>query len=382
MSPDDRVLIVGAGIAGLTLACRLRALGIAHDLIERKPQPDLQGAGILLTGNAIGALDVVGVGATVVQLGRRVRRIRFTDQDEQDLFQLDLEAQTRWPPFVSIQRTTLQRVLLDAADASDVRWNTTLRAVEAHADGIAVERSDGVRTHYALVVGADGVHSDLRTLHFGAAPALPIPGYRGWRFLARCPTGLDSPQTMLGNGRTLLLHPLPNGEVYCGAGPIAVDTGTPSDATNGDDLERMRAAFSDFGGHAVETLAHASAATLIPSWYFHVDVARWHDQRCVLIGDAAHACAPTLSLGAALAIEDAVVLADVLASGAPIGDALTAYEQRRRPRVTGVQTASLQRMHANRLVTARALAVRHALLSRIGSTQLLGAWAPLMESSP
>jgi len=378
MEPTDRVLIVGAGIAGLALACRLRSVGIAHDIIERKAHPDSHGAGILLTGNAIRALDSIGLGSVVASHGRRVDRVRFTDQDERELFGVDLQAQTRWPPFVSIQRAALQRLLLHAARPCEPRWNTRLHSIQLRDHEVDVEFTDGTTARYALVVGADGVHSDLRTRVFGLEAARPIPGYLGWRFLAPCPVGLSCPQYMLGNGRTLLLHPLPNGEVYCGAGPIAVDAPTGP----GTDLDRMRTAFADFGGHAVETLSHASEDTLIPSWYFHLELPNWYAQRCVLIGDAAHAAAPTLAQGAALAIEDSIVLAELLAASTNATDALVSYEQRRRPRVSAVQSASLERMHANRPVSTRALSIRHALLQRIGAAQLLGAWARLMETSP
>jgi FAD-dependent urate hydroxylase len=183
---------------------------------------------------------------------------------------------------------------------------------------------------------------------------------------------------MVGNGRTLLLHPLPGAEVYCGAGPVA---GPPP--SGGSELQRMRAAFAGFGGSAAHVLEGLDeTVALIPTRYFHVEQSPWRRGRCVLIGDAAHACAPTLAQGGAMAFEDAFVLGECLRDGGELDAALAAFEQRRAPRVALVQAASLSRMAVNRPADVRGIAVRNALLRKIGAAQLLGAWSPLMERSP
>jgi 2-polyprenyl-6-methoxyphenol hydroxylase-like FAD-dependent oxidoreductase len=251
-------------------------------------------------------------------------------------------------------------------------------SLEQAGDEVEARLSDGSRGRYGLVVGAEGVHSQLRTLLFGARALEPIAGFHGWRFIGPCPAGLDAPRYMLGNGRTLLLHPLPNGRVYCGAGPVS------DGALDGaSEHERMRSAFADFSGFAREILGVVPCATrLIRTRYWHVEQRPWHMRSCVLIGDAAHACAPTLAQGGAMALEDAWVLGElVCARGAP-ADALAAFESRRAARVARVQALSLERMAANRPLDARALALRNSVLSRIGASQLLDAWRPLMEGSP
>lgn len=374
----DRALIVGAGLGGLAAAVRLRALGIATEIVERRAGAEAHGAGILLTGNATRMLEELGVARAVLEHGRRVRAVRFTDERGSALFDLDCEGR-EWPAFVSIRRDALQALLLRALHPLAPRWGTTVAAIEQRADEALVSFSDGSRGVYGLVVGADGVHSSLRTLLFGVEPARPIAGFHGWRFVASCPSGLEHPQYMLGNGRTLLLHPLPGSEVYCGAGPVA-----GAESSDGSELERMRRAFAGFGGAAAQVLQALDAETpLIATSYWHVEQRPWHAGRCVLIGDAAHACAPTLAQGGAMAFEDAFVLGESLHGGGDdLAAALATFERRRAPRVAQVQAASLSRMAANRPADPRAVAVRNAVLRKLGASQLLGAWSPLMERSP
>lgn len=377
MSDTDRVLIVGAGIAGLALARRLNSIGIAFHIIDRQDCRGTRGAGLLLTGNAMRVLEAMGLSTQLRKRGRHVSAIRFSDENDRLLFDVDWSGKTGWPSFVSLRREALQDILLDASPTVTPRWGTTLVALKESNDAVEATLSDGTRGQYSLVVAADGVHSQLRTLIFGGKSAEPLPGFFGWRFLATCPPKLQMPQYMLGNGRTLLLHPLPDGEVYCGAGPIAGEL-----RDDLDDASQLHDAFAAFTGFAPEILAQVGTKRLIRTRYWHVEQPTWVTKRCVLIGDAAHACAPTLAQGGAMALEDAQVLADVLAKHGIVSDALAAFELQRRPRVVSVQRHSLQRMAANTPLTERANVLRNTVLSQVGSTQLLDAWAPLMEVSP
>jgi 2-polyprenyl-6-methoxyphenol hydroxylase-like FAD-dependent oxidoreductase len=145
----------------------------------------------------------------------------------------------------------------------------------------------------------------------------------------------------------------------------------------------MRSAFAAFGGFAAEVLASANSSTaLIPTRYWHLEQRPWHAGGCVLIGDAAHACAPTLAQGGAMALEDALVLGELLGQQLELAGALLAFEARRAPRVAHAQTASLQRLAANRPLDPRGLALRDSILPKVGAAQLLDAWAPLMEGLP
>ncbi len=374
------VLVVGAGLAGLALCVGLRRLGARIDLVELASGPDDAGAGLLLTGNGLRVLDAFGLGAQARAAGRRVDAVCFADASGAELFRLPLGAP--WPDFVSLHRARLRRILLDAARPVVPRWGVRIADLEAAANGVDVVLSDGERRRFDLVVGADGVHSALRQALFGAAGAATIEGFAGWRCVVPGPVALPEPIHLLGNGRTLLLHPLADGEIYCGAGPVC-GAGRVGRTGQGSERESLLGAFSDFGGIARSVLDAIDDSTrLIPTSYWEVVLERWRTERCVLVGDAAHASAPTLAQGASMAFEDVAVLCEELGRDGDVPAALERYEVRRRPRVLAVQRASRERMEANRPLDARAQAVRDQVLRRFGRQQLHAAWGRWMETAP
>lgn len=379
MARVERALVVGAGLAGPAVARGLVSLGIAVDLIEMRPETAELGAGLLLTGNALGALDALGVGDAVRAAGRDVEEVRFADAEDRDLFRLRVGSARGWGSFVSIHRAALRRVLLEGPAPLTPRAGTSIASIDPRPTSVRVRLSTGEEADYDLVIGADGVQSDLRRRVFGAAPVEPIQGYAGWRLVASSVAPISMPTWFLGNGRTLLLHPLRGGELYCGAGPI--------DETllgnTGSELDRLRAAFSGFAEPVSSFLAQLSADVRpVPTRYWEITQEPWHRGRCLLIGDAAHACAPTLAQGAAMAFEDAVVLCELLGEERDVGAALAAFTARRRSRIAPVQRASRARMEANRVLAPHALRVREQVLRAVGARRLETQWASLMERPP
>lgn len=379
MTLTRRVLVVGAGLAGLAVTRGLRALGAEVELVELRSEFSAPGAGLLLTGNALRALDALGVGEAVRAAGRAVRTVRFADAEGRELFQLEVAGRRGWPDFVSIHRAELQRVLLECGVPVTPHLGVSVDSLAPDGEHVDVRFSDGRTGRFDLVIGADGLRSRVRELLFGAAPLEPIAGFTGWRFIARCPAELRDPLYVLGNGRTLLLHPLAGGDVYCGAGPVEVNALCAARPEH----ERLRAAFADFAPPARVVLESVDETTaLIPTQYWEVARAPWHLGRCVLVGDAAHASAPTLAQGAAMAFEDAGVLCELLANARELESTLEAFEKRRRDRVEAVQRESRARMEANRGLEPARLELRNQVLRKVGASQLTAAWGPLMELSP
>lgn len=380
------VLIVGAGLAGLALAAGLRRLACRVTLLEKHPIVDDAGAGLLLTGNGLRALERIAafgggasgagesLGERVRAAGRFVSSVGYTDATGRPLFHFEIPES--WPPFLSLQHARLREILL--AEASPI------------VPCIGIEGASGGHPPsggWDLVIGADGVHSDVRRALFGGPDPTPIGDYHGWRFVLPEGPALAEPVQMLGNGRTLLLHPLPDGAVYCGAGPVDPIGSAGRDASGGlnpsGDRASLLAAFADFGGPAPAVLERIDDSTrLIATRYWEVALPRWRAGNRLLIGDAAHASAPTLAQGAAMAFEDAAVLCEELAGSGDLAQALDRYETRRWGRVVAVQRASRERMAANRPMDAHGLAVRDQVLRRFGRQQLEAAWRPWMETLP
>jgi FAD-dependent urate hydroxylase len=341
MADVERILIVGGGIAGLTLASALYRQGFRPELVERSPawHAVATGAGIAVQPNGMRILHALGMGAAVEEAGTVIRRWSFCDQQGEMLCQIDLEA--LWGdvgPFIGIERAKLHQVLVTGTAAVPCRLGTSVTSLRQDDHRISVGFNDGSSGEYDLVVGADGVSSAVRALTLNTTP----PDYlaqMAWRSLAPIrPRGLTALQFLLGDGCFFGLCPVGGGRTY-GFGNVT----TPRfhDAVEGR-LDRLRGRFAAFGGLVQEYLAalerddqiHCSAI----EW---VDVDGWSTGRVVLIGDAAHASSPMMGQGGCMAMEDACVLAEVLRSEATVEGALSYYVSRREPRVKWVQQQSL-----------------------------------------
>jgi 2-polyprenyl-6-methoxyphenol hydroxylase-like FAD-dependent oxidoreductase len=216
--------------------------------------------------------------------------------------------------------------------------------------------ADGSAGDYDLVAGADGIHSTVR----GLAVSQTAPSYAGavsWRSIIPArPGGVDHLMVFTGERRYFGLVPVGGGHTYGFAG---LD-GEPFHDPPAGRLARLRQHFHGFGPPVT---AYLAALTCDEQIHFgpieSIDLEHWHAGRVVLIGDAAHSCPPTLAQGAAQALEDAAVLAELLlAAGAATGDGtaidgsafdstaldkvLTAFAERRHPRAKAVVDASVQ----------------------------------------
>ena len=384
---EGRTLIVGAGLAGLALGAALRRAGRPYEIVERRAPGDHDGAGLQLAGNAVRVLAALGLARTLADRAYRAESLHYTDAAGATLFRIDLARRfPRWP-FFGVLRGELRALLLEAAGPENVRYETSVAGLHEHPDRIEVGFQDGSEDGFALVVGADGIGSPLRQRIFPEARREPFGSYWSWRFVAPCPADLREPCFMLGVERTLLLYPVGRGRLYGGAGPIRMAGEPPRGAAL---LPWLRDAYSGFGGHAERVLAGLDdPAALAASRVESVRLGRWHRGHVLLIGDAAHACPPTLAQGAAQALEDAQVLAYLLSEGGtPSGTlpalegTLRAFEQRRRPRVEAVQAASRSRMTVTEVREPAPLAIRDALLRQIGAERLDSGWRPWIDVEP
>jgi 2-polyprenyl-6-methoxyphenol hydroxylase-like FAD-dependent oxidoreductase len=183
MARIERILIVGGGIAGLTLATALHRHGLPAELVEHSTAWDATGAGILLHANGVRMLRALGLSEAVEQAGTIVRRWRFFDQQGEVLCDIDLEELWRGVgPCIGVERPRLQEILLDGAAAVPCRLGTSLTSLTQDEKHVSVGMSSGEARDYDLVVGADGIYSTVRRLTLGSVP----PGYTGlmvWRSL-------------------------------------------------------------------------------------------------------------------------------------------------------------------------------------------------------
>jgi len=367
----ERILIVGGGIGGLSLAAALRRYGFAPELIERSRSWRAVGAGIAVQPNGIRILRELGVGDAIERAGTVICHWDFCDDQGEVLCETDLEA--LWAgvgPFIGIARGRLQRALVDAAASAALRAGTSVTALTQQADGVRVELSDGSVGIYDLVVGADGTGSTVRTLAIDETP----PAYGGqmvWRSLAPIrPRGLTRLQFLLGDGCFFGLCPVGDGHTY-GFGNVAGPRFRDEAVGR---LARLRERFAHFGPVVEEYLAALESDDRI-----HCSAIEWVEQECwrsgrvVLIGDAAHASSPMMGQGGSLAVEDAWVLAEALHSSDSVERALDAYVVRREPRVRWVRQESQAADESLRLPVA----ARNAALRSRGADMMEHRFRPL-----
>jgi 2-polyprenyl-6-methoxyphenol hydroxylase-like FAD-dependent oxidoreductase len=327
-----RVLIVGAGVAGLALARAVRQRDITVEIVERATKWDPTGTGLYLPGNGVRALRELGVGPAVAARANPIGRQRFLDHRGRRLAEIDVAR--FWDGVgrcLAINRAALHEVLREANAETPIRLGTTVTDLE---DGAAprVRLSDGSTGSYDLVVGADGTHSTIRSLVMGDPPVRYV-GQASWRFVAEGLPDIADWTVMLGRGRAFLTVALGQGLVYCYAD---VNTGDPDGARGKD----WRDSFADFAEPVPHLLEQGENAYFSP--IEEVVPPAWTAHRVVLVGDAAHASSPNMAQGAALAVEDALVLAEMLGTE-PVDQALSVYEQRRKARVAWVQEQTHRR---------------------------------------
>jgi 2-polyprenyl-6-methoxyphenol hydroxylase-like FAD-dependent oxidoreductase len=208
----------------------------------------------------------------------------------------------------------------------------TVTALGRDGDGVDVTFSDGSGSRFDLVVGADGIRSAVR--RFVAPEIAPrYAGYTSWRFVVEGEAAADHPVELWGTGRRVGVVPIGGGQTYAYATANTPEGGRDPEPA----AESFRRRFADFGGPVPEVLAGlGDGAALIRTDISEAFAPRWVFGRVVLLGDAAHAMTPNLGQGAAMAIEDAFVLANALASAHPPAKALAEYERVRLPRVRAI----------------------------------------------
>ncbi|MFE0256260.1 FAD-dependent oxidoreductase [Streptomyces sp. NPDC059010] len=341
------VLVIGGGASGNAVTVLLRRAGIAVDLIEARPDWNATtGSGITLQGNALRVLRELGVWEETAASGCAFGSLGVTAPDGTVLFVAE-DIQTGGPDLpatLGMQRPRLQQILIDAVRASGarVRLGTTAESLDQDADGVSVRFSDGVEGRYDLVIAADGLNSATRAAIGITAKPEPT-GMAIWRIAAPRPAGVTRADLSYGGPAYIAGYtPTSENTLYAFVVEACRDRAGVDPADYADEMRRLA---RGYGGVWPEITEHITdPAKVNYTWFDRLLVeGSWHRGRVVLIGDAAHCCPPTLAQGAAMSLEDALVLAELLTCGREWDDELLqAYYERRIPRVRRVVEASVQ----------------------------------------
>ncbi|WP_288412906.1 FAD-dependent oxidoreductase [uncultured Sphingomonas sp.] len=338
-----RTLVVGGGIGGLTAAIALRAKGFAVDVIERDPTWSVYGVGIIQQGNVVRAMAQLGLLDDYLEAGFGYNHVSVYLPTGQQVARIPTPALVEGRPAnVGIGRRALHKVLGDRTIGSgaDVRLGVTLTALHDDAAGVDVTFSDGRQGRYDIVVGADGLYSQVRGLILPDAPQPEFTGQSVWRYnFARTEdvTGLCAFEGPRGLG----LVPLSDSLMY-----LFLTTPEPGNPRYAREMlaQAMRDKLVDIPAPAIRALAEQISddgeVVYKPlEWLFLTG--DWSKGRVVLLGDAVHATTPHLGQGAGMAIEDAIVLAEELAHADTPKAAFAAYRDRRFERCRYIVEQSL-----------------------------------------
>lgn len=332
------ILISGAGIAGLSLARQLEKFNIPFLIIEKRSHITTDGAGIALPANAVQALRHIGLGDDIDQQAYQVKEIIYTDTTGMVLSNSLLNV----PPlntdkFVALHRHQFHRILSNGIE-DKIYFGTSIDQIVQTKTGVSVKFNNPEikQKEFGAVIGADGIHSQVRKLTCVNTPLSDL-GVATWRWTCKYPTHDLQPTYLLGARDIFMAYPIGENEVYCYAhafDPEQLNSKLP------DHRMILNSHFKEYGGIARDLLDILPENDHIVSGRLR-SIAQpvFANGRVAIVGDAGHACSPMLQQGAAAALEDIIVLSELLKCFS-IPEAFSHYEKIRRERVDWVTASS------------------------------------------
>ncbi|MFH9393721.1 FAD-dependent oxidoreductase [Streptomyces sp. NPDC017556] len=373
-----RTVVVGGGIGGLAAALALARRGHRAVVLERADEFAEIGAGIQLAPNGLHALDLLGLGDAVRARAVHIDELRFMDGvTGAHVASMPLTGTYRrrfGNPYVVVHRGELHRLLVDACRRSaaiELRTGSRATGYSQDGSGATVLLDGGGRVTADAVIGADGIRSAIRRQLVGdGEPRVSgITVYRTVIPMERVPEELrwNAVTWWAGPGRHFVHYAIAGGR-YLNLAPSVENGVTESFAGVPVDRERVRSAFAALDGTAQRLIALGEDWK---SWAL-VDrdpVDRWTDGRVTLLGDAAHPMLHYAAQGACQALEDAVVLGDLLDDTDAIPDRFEKYNAERHDRTARITHAARASTRLWHPAGAEAKA-RNEMLSALSGTDL------------
>lgn len=350
MAAVNKVLVIGGGFSGMAAAIKMRRHGIDVDLVEIDPEWCELGAGITINGASMRALEDLGLYDQVVEKGCVTSGVAINLPHGPRLMELPTPSPVGSTVGGSggIFRPTLARIMSAATVEAgvDARPGCTYTSITMTDEGAEVEFTDGSTRSYDLIIGADGVHSQLRKEYF---PEVPAPEYIGqgvWRAIMPRPTEINQVTMWMGNHLKLGVNPVSDTHMYMF---ITEDRPTKEHI----DKETWPQVFADLMGNFPNPIVQS----LIPHVFkaeANIDYRPlanllvpmpWNRGRLVMIGDTVAATTPHLASGAGIGIESGIVLADELSANDSLQAALDKFHARRWERCRLVVENSARLCH-------------------------------------
>ena len=325
-----RVVVVGAGIAGLATAVALQRRGFEVTAFEEKTDTS-SGAGISIWPNALAALDEFGLGDAVRDAGGRVTggAVRWRDGTWLRRPHLDRVVKALGEPLVVVQRSALTHVLQSGLSPGTVQRGVGVAGVVETAGGVRLQLSDGADTEVDAVIAADGTHSAIAR-HLNGPLAHTYTGYTAWRGVSDCSIDPDLTGETMGPGVEVGHVPMGAQHTYWFATERSPEGANVADG----ELNYLRARYSSWADPVPSILATTDPSVVLRhDIYDRAQAKEWARGPIVLVGDAAHAMRPHLGQGGCQGLEDAAILAAFADGADDLATAFARFAAFRQPRV-------------------------------------------------
>jgi 2-polyprenyl-6-methoxyphenol hydroxylase-like FAD-dependent oxidoreductase len=338
------VLIQGAGIGGLTLAIALQQRGLTFAVVERATGLAEVGAGIWMAANPMQVFARLGFAEKIAHAGWPVKVLHLQDWKQGDLQTTDMSEIAQHYGFdtIALHRGVLQRLLFDQLPAGSVRFACEVRSLKQSGDRVLAELSDGSTIAASIVVGADGYNSQIRRMA-GLGGEKRYSGSSSYRAIARGarvlpPEAEHEAYEIWANKCRLGFSKINADDVYwymTFEAPVGQSSSPAEMRAHADKL------FRKYFPQWMELLNHTKAEDILRTDIGDLKpLRRWSTGRIGLIGDAAHATTPNLGQGGAMAVEDALALAESLARFSLNETAWKDFEKRKRSKVDWIVSTS------------------------------------------
>jgi 2-polyprenyl-6-methoxyphenol hydroxylase-like FAD-dependent oxidoreductase len=391
MSENSRnVIVAGGGIAGLAAALCLAAKGLRVDVFEQAEAFETVGAGLQISPNAFHILEGLGLGRAIKSVATAPSAIKIMSAGSgREIVQIPLGAgaiERYGAPYLVIHRADLQKVLSSAANENPdivLHMGKRVEDVALHANGVTclVYGKERVDEYAGLaMVAADGVWSRMRTLYFDDSEA-KFTGLAAWRGLVPMEALADWPdrenvQLWLASNAHAVSYPVRQGRYlnFVAVTKMAAPNGKPKQSfVQEGEPDELAGELRGWDKRLLTLLQHRSRWTKWPLFAVP-QMPEWNFGAMALIGDAAHAMLPFAAQGAAMAIEDAAVLANCLAPAVESRDggaALARYSQERQARVQRAARLAQQNWSIYHMQPPLSTA-RDVSMALLGGRRLLG----------
>jgi 2-polyprenyl-6-methoxyphenol hydroxylase-like FAD-dependent oxidoreductase len=325
-----RIVVVGAGIAGLATAVALQRRDHDVEVLERRTDTS-SGVGISIWPNALAALDQIGLGDAVREAGGRVTAgaVRWRDGRWLRRPSHDRMVNALGEALVVVQRATLNHVLASGLAPGSVQYGLALQHATATADGVRVQLSDGSIRAADALIGADGTRSVVAR-HLNGPLIDRYAGYTAWRGVADCHIDPELNGETLGPGVEF-------GHVAMGAGRtywFATERAPERDTAGEGELAYLRGKYMTWADPVPTVLTTTDPVVVLRNDIYDRAPARhWSRGPILVVGDAAHPMRPHLGQGGCQGLEDAAILAAFVDRATDLSTAFARFVAFRRPRI-------------------------------------------------